>query len=270
MNLFSQRFKELRKKSNLTQTEIAEILHTSPQNISRWENNESEPDIDMILDISKYFTVSADYLLGREPDAEKIILSDIFRYIRNLPKAKQIESIINICNKSMNAMFASIFNPNEEEYIFSSYCTMADTQYGICLNSYGCGEKDEEKRLPMFLIFSESDSNLAQDYIKPDDKYRELFEILADKDTFTAILKIYSSGYTYENAFDIQSLEKEFDINGEVFEKVMRNLEKYKFFRTREINGSTKIYYPLKNMRLMCIIYMAYSFLFNKVNGNIS
>ena len=268
MNLFSQRFKELRKKSKMTQSEIANILHTSPQNISRWENNESEPDINMILDISKFFEVSSDYLLGRNSDNEKIILSDIFRYIKNLPKEKQIDSVMRICNKTVNAMFDSIFNHGEEHYDYDSTCVMIDTKYGICLNSYG--EIENEKRLPMFLLFSEPDLKLANEYIKSNPKYKELFETLADEDIFNAILKIYSSGYNHECGFDFQSLEKEFGLNGETFEKVLTNLTKYDFIWTREINGSTKVYYLGKNMRMMCIIYICYSVLFNRINGNIS
>ena len=267
MNLFSQRFKELRKKSKMTQADIADILHTSPQNISRWENGESEPDIDMILDISKLFEVSADDLLGKNPDNEKIILSDIFGYIKNLPKDRQIKSVMNICNQSMNAMFDSIFSHGEEHYNFVSSCTMADTEYGICLNSYG--ETENEKRLPMFLIFSEPDIKLARKYIKPDPKYKELFEMLADEDIFKTILKIYSLEHVDIIGFDIQSLEKEFDLNGETLDKVIKNLLNYGFIWTKEINGSTKIYYPRKNMRLMCIIYLCYSFLFNRINGNL-
>lgn len=267
MNMFSQRFKELRKKIRMTQVEIAEVLHTSAQNISRWENGESEPNIDMILDITKLFKVSSDYLFGKDINSESIILSDIFRYVKNMPKDRQIESIKNMCKKSMDAMFASIFGQNEDEIVFSSSCTMANTEYGICLNSYG--ETEDEKRLPMFAVFSKSDAELAREYIKPNAKYRELFEALADEDTFGAILKIYSSEYTHKCGFDVQSLEKELELNDDTFEKVLKNLEKYGFIHTKEVNGLAKINYPHGNMRMMCIIYMAYSFLFNNINGNI-
>jgi len=266
--MFSQRFKELRKKFKMTQAELADKLHTSPQNISRWENGESEPDIGMILDIAKVFAVSSDYLLGRDADNESIILSDIFRYIKNLPKDGQIKSIMNMCNKAVNAMFDSVFNHGEEHYNkFESSCTKINTDYGLSWNSYG--EKDGEKRMPMFLIFSEPDGKLANEYIKPDARYKELFETLADGDTFKSILKIYERGYNHECGFDARSLEKEFGLTGEALEKVLNNLNKYGLLWTKNINGMAKIYYLNKNMRLMCIIYLCYSFLFTRVNGNI-
>ena len=34
--------------------------------ISFWETGSREPDLDMIVQIAEYFSVSVDYLLGRE------------------------------------------------------------------------------------------------------------------------------------------------------------------------------------------------------------
>ena len=270
MSIFSQRFKELRKKNNMTQAQLAEALYTSPQNISRWENSESSPDFDMLLDIAKLFTVSTDYLLGRDDNNERVILSDIFRFVKNLPKEQQLATVKNMCDKAVMAMFASVFERNEDQYNYESACVSVNTDYGFSLNSYG--ETEDEKRMPMFLIFSESDKKLANDYIKPNPKYKGLFEALADEDTFNAILKIYglhAAGYKHDYGFDAASLEKELDLNGEIFEKVLDNLEKYGFFYSREINAKTKIYHLRPNMPLMCIIYLSYFFLFNRINGNI-
>lgn len=58
---------ELRKKNNLTQQELGDILNVSYQTISKWENNMVFPDISVLPQISTYFGVSVDALLGLVP-----------------------------------------------------------------------------------------------------------------------------------------------------------------------------------------------------------
>ena len=51
-------------ENNKTQKQLAEILNTTDDSVFSWENGRSEPSIEMIRRICKYFEVSADYLLG--------------------------------------------------------------------------------------------------------------------------------------------------------------------------------------------------------------
>lgn len=54
---------ELRKKNGCSQEELAEKLGVSRQAVSKWEGAQSVPDIQRILEMSKLFGVSTDYLL---------------------------------------------------------------------------------------------------------------------------------------------------------------------------------------------------------------
>ena len=53
----------LRKQSGMSQEQLAERITISRQAISRWELNESVPDVDNIVQLSQIFGVSTDYLL---------------------------------------------------------------------------------------------------------------------------------------------------------------------------------------------------------------
>ena len=59
----SNRIQKLRKKKGISQEELAHCLKVSRQAISKWESNQSLPDIDKILQMSEYFEVTTDYLL---------------------------------------------------------------------------------------------------------------------------------------------------------------------------------------------------------------
>jgi len=66
MKLFRERFKELRKEKNLSAVQLGKILNVSDSTIIRWENGLLMPRIDHLLEIVKFFNVSAGYLIGTE------------------------------------------------------------------------------------------------------------------------------------------------------------------------------------------------------------
>lgn len=66
MKVFCERFKELRKDTNLSTIELGKILKVSNSTITRWENGNIIPSIEHLYNIAKYFNISADYLLGLE------------------------------------------------------------------------------------------------------------------------------------------------------------------------------------------------------------
>lgn len=59
--------KSRRQKLNMTQAELAALLHVTPQAVSRWEMDISYPDVAMVPKISQSLQVSADELLGIVP-----------------------------------------------------------------------------------------------------------------------------------------------------------------------------------------------------------
>lgn len=65
MATFGNRLKELRKKSNLTQEQLAAKFYLNKSSISRYENGTQVPEHDLLEKIADYFNVSIDYLLGR-------------------------------------------------------------------------------------------------------------------------------------------------------------------------------------------------------------
>ena len=56
------RLSELRKAKNITQGELAEIVGTSFQTISKWENGITMPDITVLPVLAAFFEVSIDEL----------------------------------------------------------------------------------------------------------------------------------------------------------------------------------------------------------------
>jgi transcriptional regulator with XRE-family HTH domain len=59
-----------RKKKGLTQDQLAEKLGITAQAVSKWENDQSCPDIAMLPKLADIFGITTDALLGCEPNAD--------------------------------------------------------------------------------------------------------------------------------------------------------------------------------------------------------
>ena len=59
---------KLRKEKGLSQEEFGNAINVSRQAISKWESEQTKPDIDKLKEIAKFFDVSYDYLLNDEID----------------------------------------------------------------------------------------------------------------------------------------------------------------------------------------------------------
>ena len=75
----SDKIIKLRKANGWSQEELAEKLNVSRQAISRWEGASAQPDATNILQLSKLFGVTTDYLLNDEFESDN-----------DLPKVKQL------------------------------------------------------------------------------------------------------------------------------------------------------------------------------------
>ena len=60
------KIQKLRKQHGLSQEQLAETLGVSRQAVSKWEAEQSVPDVDKIVLICDYFGVTTDYILRNE------------------------------------------------------------------------------------------------------------------------------------------------------------------------------------------------------------
>ena len=63
---FGETLQTLRKQKGWSQEELAERLELTRQTISKWELEQSAPDLEYIVALSKLFQVSTDYLIKGE------------------------------------------------------------------------------------------------------------------------------------------------------------------------------------------------------------
>lgn len=84
MNL-GEKIMMLRKKQGLSQEELAYKLDVSRQSVSKWESNQSTPDINKLIILSEMFGVSVDYLLKEDTlDSEITVEQAVKRTSSNI------------------------------------------------------------------------------------------------------------------------------------------------------------------------------------------
>lgn len=90
----SEKIYSLRKKSGLSQEQLAEQLGVSRQAVSKWESGQSIPESDKLIAISRYFAVSLDYLINEDIEQEMNSLKEADK--ANIPSAQKTKWFIGL------------------------------------------------------------------------------------------------------------------------------------------------------------------------------
>lgn len=124
---FSQKLQLIRKNKGYTQEELAGKLDVSRQAVAKWESGQVYPDISNLIQISKLFNVTVDYLVK---DQECIVgcsddkMSDINRLVEF-----RLEANSNTYAACMNETDSTRLNSHDFTYSNGPY-TYHDTYVG--------------------------------------------------------------------------------------------------------------------------------------------
>ena len=93
--MLNERIRQLRMERNMTEVQLARMLCVSKQTVANWENDNILPSIYMLIKLADYFSVSTDYLLGRNDKRyiEVTGLSDT-----KVAHLQQIADDMKVCN----------------------------------------------------------------------------------------------------------------------------------------------------------------------------
>ena len=64
---YGTNLKMMREQNKISQFELAKMIGTSHQNISRWERNLVLPNIDFCVKLADFYGISVDELIGHTP-----------------------------------------------------------------------------------------------------------------------------------------------------------------------------------------------------------
>ena len=115
----------LRKKSGMTQSELAEHLNVSNKAVSKWENGQGYPDISLFPALAALFGVSIDYLMLHKKGIAVAgnIVTDVVKNIERYPEVGTLTNITSLssavggCAPNVSINLAKI-DPHLSVYAF--------------------------------------------------------------------------------------------------------------------------------------------------------
>lgn len=75
--IFADKLIQLRKKAGWSQEELAEQMGVTRQSVSKWEGAQSVPDLEKLIQLSRLFGVTTDYLLKDEIEGEERVSAEL-------------------------------------------------------------------------------------------------------------------------------------------------------------------------------------------------
>lgn len=134
MNLpIAEIIRRLRMEKEITQENLAAALGVTSQSVSRWENGNAYPDMELIPKIAMYFGVTTDVLFGMNDEARQ----------RRLRRLKQIcgELICDDCGRITERQYQHHRAAHEE------FPEETEFAYGICYDIIQGGIRPVEEHL---------------------------------------------------------------------------------------------------------------------------
>ena len=199
-NEFGKLIKEIRKKNNLTQKDLADKYNVTYQAVSKWENGKNMPDVSLIKEISKDFNVSMDDMLDGKYNTKT--RSNLIKIL-----------IAFLCFVTIIIVFAILLN-KKEDFDFKTISTNCDDftlQGSISYNTSKsaiyitnieyCGEEDNTvyKNIRCTLYESENKINVHVSSYSEDEVNLKSFlkNVTLSTNNYSKMCKEYSENSLY-------------------------------------------------------------------------
>lgn len=118
-----QKIKKLRTEKNLTQKDLADRLYVTFQTVSKWENDENEPDVSTLRELAKVFECSLDYLLSEDEKVVEVEPEPVVAPTPVEPVVKEIRETVVIHQKELHVCERCKKDIPEDELEMEEICT---------------------------------------------------------------------------------------------------------------------------------------------------
>lgn len=89
--------KDLRKQKGLRQEQLAEAMGVSTASVSKWETNQSFPELTLLAELADFFEVSVDTLIGHTLNADR--LEALIEQMKKAADDHEEENAAALCEK---------------------------------------------------------------------------------------------------------------------------------------------------------------------------
>ncbi|MCM1315659.1 MAG: helix-turn-helix transcriptional regulator [Prevotella sp.] len=215
---FSENLTKYRKRSGLTQKQLAMKINVTPQAVSKWEKG-SLPDSELIPILAQTLGVSTDVLFGiaeerDEPDLEQLLMDKI----RQTPEKERADLIMKLFYSMMSAYnqyrLSKVTYPKELE--LETYAEII-TDHEIAIARLN----DDLK----YFCFMKVPENGINSYVDASERMVDLFQTLADEDAIKIVC--YLGSGVRNRMQSIETISKRMGIPLKKVEYIIDRLDRF-------------------------------------------
>ena len=241
IDIVGKQIAALRKEKGIKQEELANHVKVSTQAVSKWENG-GVPDIELLPKIADFFSVSIDYLFGRDTTNHNNPQMELCKKILDTPKEERYKMIFNYCWDMENALLG--FMPSSADIDYYKETLGNKQLYSAVIRDQGFTRMGIANRLQYFLLVPDIEDTESAFFEGID--YLGFLKDFSDKDVFDACVFLYKREHT--KAFTEKLLINNLKIDSQKAIYVLDVFEKYKLiYKTQvEIDDETQTVYKFQ------------------------
>lgn len=95
-----------RKEKGITQEELANYIGVSKASVSKWETEQSYPDVTFLPQLAAYFNISIDALMDYKPQMTKEDIKKLYRRLASDFTVKPFESVMEECRQIIKKYYS--------------------------------------------------------------------------------------------------------------------------------------------------------------------
>ena len=191
IEIIGKQIAALRKGKGIKQEELANFVGVSTQAVSKWENG-GVPDVELIPMIADFFSVSVDYLFGRDTTDYDNPQLPLCKKIIDAPKEERYKMIFNYCWDMENALLGLMPSSRDIDHYKE---TLGNKQlYSAVIRNQGFTRMGIANRLQYFLLVPDIEDTESAFFEGID--YLGFIKDFSDKDVFNACVFLYKREHT--------------------------------------------------------------------------
>lgn len=237
IEMIGKQIAAMRKEKGIKQEELANYVGVSTQAVSKWENG-GVPDAELLPKIADFFSVSIDFLVGRDITDYRDLQSALIEKVNDTSPELRFKQVFNYCWDMERALMDDshlIERSSIEDY--EKAIAENAQHYSSILSDYGFTRMGIANRLQYFLIVPETKDTDAAYFNGID--YPAFFKDFSDTDVFNACVMLHKR--EHKKAFTPHLFVKYMGISLEKSNEILELLSKYRLVYSTQIELDDKI-----------------------------
>lgn len=192
----AEKLVELRTERGVTQEDVAQNLSISNKTISKWENGASMPDLPMLIELSKYYGVTTDALLGLSEVKKQGTREEVCSSFKGLDRKQSVLKAFETVRSIIPAIYKNISGYNDDIYdkenVFPSEISRFYRSHISLHEFFEFTASSENVNIEVMMLRNKANFAWMNESKKQKEIVR-LFKFLSNEDALSVIYFIHST-----------------------------------------------------------------------------